>query len=157
MHIKKQSGFTLLEILLVVAAIAILAGIVIVALNPAKQLGDTRNAERWSDVNAILNATHQYAIDNNGNFPSDIETDTTGDCPADDGGVDSAICTDGSCSSSLINLYDDLVPTYLTDIPTDPSGANGEDTNYDIVKDQNDRIYVCAPEAEQGETIEVSR
>ena len=43
---QKPSGFTLIEILLVVALIALLAGIVIIAVNPNKQLADGRNARR---------------------------------------------------------------------------------------------------------------
>jgi len=69
-----RRGFTLIELLLVVGIIAILASIVIVAINPTKQLGDTRNAQRKADVNTILSAVYQYSIDNNGNLPAGITT-----------------------------------------------------------------------------------
>ncbi len=66
---KNKNGFTLLEILLAVAALVILASIVILAINPTKQLADTRNSQRWVDVNTILNGVYQYAIDNDGALP----------------------------------------------------------------------------------------
>lgn len=72
--VSSQKGFTLLEILLVVAAIAILAGIVIVAINPGKQLADTRNATRQTDVKTISDAVYQYSFDHGGVFPSGIDT-----------------------------------------------------------------------------------
>lgn len=108
-------------------------------------------------MNAIINGVYQYAIDNNGDLPPDIEEDNEGDCPANDVGVDSGICEDGGSCSGLVNLYDDLVPDYLVDIPFDPSGKTGNDTNYHIVFDNDDRVTVCAPEAEQNEDISISR
>lgn len=155
MHHRRssQSGFTLLEILLVVAAIAILAGIVILAINPAKQLGDTRNAQRRADVNTILNAVYQYSIDNNGVLPTSIASST---CSI----ASNEICATGAPSCS--GLIDLGVLTanqkYLTALPTDPSGAtttNG--TGYRVVKNSNSRVTVCAVAAEQGATISVTR
>lgn len=152
-HMKKMnSGFTLLEILLVVAAIAILAGIVIIAINPNKQLGDTRNAQRRADVNAILNAAYQYSLDNNGSLPAAIQTSAT--CS----GATNEVCKTGGTCTSLVDLT--VLTTngkYLVSLPADPTTATANSTKYIIVKDANNRVTVCAPSAEQSATISVTK
>lgn len=148
-----KKAFTLLEILLVVAAIAILAGIVILALNPAKQLADARNAQRESDVTTILNAVYQYYIDE-GDIPSTIYQGTT--C---EGSSNYQICKgDASSCTGLTDLevlIDDEL--YLVDIPYDPTGSTNTGAGYRIFRSEHDRITVCAPDAERDKTISVSR
>lgn len=145
---KHLQGFTLLEILLVVAAIGILAGIVILAINPNKQLGDTRNAQRKADVNTILNAVYQYSIDNNGVLPSTITSSST------------EICRETASCSTGVNLEVlTLNEKYLTAIPQDPKGgmSTASSSGYLIFKTANNRITVSAPQAEQGATISATR
>jgi type IV pilus assembly protein PilA len=148
-----NSGFTLLEVLLVVAAISILAGIVIVAINPTRQLGTTRDSQRKNDIGTIINAIYQYQIDN-GSLPSTI---TTQGCLGTQAGAN--ICkTNGTCTG----LTDLSVLTtnerYLVSIPTDPTGATTNGTGYFVTKDGNSRVTVCAPSVEQatGSTMSAS-
>ena len=147
---KNRHGFTLLEVLLVVAIIAILAAIVIIAINPGKNLGDTRNAQRQADVTTIINAVYQYSIDNNGAIPTGVTATST------------EICATGASScTSLVDLT--AVTTggkYVVSLPKDPqcstTCATGG-TGYKISKDPNGRLTVTAPAAEQSKTISVSR
>src|SRR5579863_3533942 len=53
-----RKGFTLIEILIVVAIIAILASIVLVGLGPTQQAG--RDARRLSDLHEVQNGLELY-------------------------------------------------------------------------------------------------
>jgi len=137
--LRGKQGFTLIEILVVIGIIAILAAIVIVAVNPGRQFAQARDTQRTSNVNAILNAIGQNIADNKGIFTCPSYTLT-------------ASSTD--ISNAAANIRDCIVPTYMPEIPYDPgvSGAHvtssaDYDTKYTVLQDGNGRITVCAPGA----------
>ncbi len=153
---KKLKGFTLIEILLVIGLISILAGIVIIAVNPAKQLADGRNTKRKADVNTIINALYQYSIDNNGHLPETINK--AADCNIT---TANEICRSGQADCTSLTNLSALTDnqTYLAEIPKDPSlpsdVSNG--TGYQVFSSPSNRITVCAPAAELGAKISVTR
>jgi prepilin-type N-terminal cleavage/methylation domain-containing protein len=148
----KNPGFTLIEILLAVAALVILAGIVIMAINPTKQLSDTRNAKRQMDVTTILNAVYQWAIDN-GSIPASIQTAATTTSSTE-------ICRSGvTCTATTTDLSVlTNLEKYLVSIPADLSSTSTIGTGYHIYRSSTGRIKVVAPLTENGKaTISVTR
>lgn len=148
MNFSSRRGFTLIEVLLVVVIIAILAGIVIIAVNPARQIAQTNNAQRDSDVRAVLDAVHQYSVDNRGVLPTEI-TDTPTVVGSGVGQID--ICT-----------Y--LVPTYVAEMPFDPTATGAHytdctdyDTGYSISASATDGRITVSAVGELSETISVTR
>ena len=132
-----------------VVIIAILAGIVIVAINPGRQISQANNTQRQSDVKTVLDAVHQYAIDNRGTFPASV----------------TAVATEMGSAALLIDICDDLVPTYIAEMPFDPTDTDAAFTScavyasgYTIAQDAtSNRITVAAPTAELTEVISVTR
>jgi len=140
---NNKKGFTLIEILVVIGIIAILAGVVLIAINPARQFASANDSQRASNINAILNAVGQYVAANQGALPAGITTTKAE--------VGAALCAD-------------LVPTFIPSLPTDPKStkegvaittcadAVSGAVRYEIVQDANGRITVSAPLAELAST-----
>ena len=150
--VQNKKGFTLLEILLVVGIIAVLAGIVIVAINPARMLAQVRDTQRKVGISEINKALVQYYIDK-GTLPNTLSNSLTDIC--DTGS--SATSTGFNCTG-LVDLSM-LVPTYLPAIPKDPqaSPTNTYITGYRIGKNSLGNIVVTAPQTELSAILVVGK
>ncbi len=134
---KIKRGFTLIEILVVIGIIAVLAAVVLVAINPARQFKLARDSQRVSNVTAILNAIGQNMAENKGMF----------NC----GSVVLPATSTIIKFDLTFNIAPCIVPNYISSLPFDPSkiGAHyTSDTDYDtgyyIFQSINGRITVFA-------------
>ena len=151
-----KKGFTLIEILIVIGIIAILAAIVIIAINPVRQFAQSRNTQRRSDVTAILNAVQQRMVDNKGSFAEGSTCDALSATPR---------IISSTVDAGNVDLCDCLVDTYLAEMPYDPGDSSGAyvscssyHTGNLISQDATSgRITITAGSAELSETISVTR
>jgi prepilin-type N-terminal cleavage/methylation domain-containing protein len=131
-----NSGFTLIEILVVIGLIAILAAVVIIPINPARQFAQGRDTQRNSNLNAILNAVGQRLTDNKGIFAGTFTingvTYTCGPLPTTATAITIDMAADTTTATGKLGC---LTPTYITAIPVDPTNPAAPATAYDIVQD----------------------
>lgn len=140
---SQSKGFTLIEILVVIGIIALLATIVIIAINPARQFAQARNTQRESNINTILNAIGQNIADHKGVFDcAGVNTLPVGLATSsiDNGAGGAAPKVDLSC----------LAPTYVPALASDPTATSTIATGYFVSVDASGRVSVCAPSANEA-------
>lgn len=146
---KKNKGFTLLEILLVIALIGILAGIVLVAINPNRQLAQARNLQRTVDIDNINDAIELYTIKNKGINTLTINNTYTEICNT---GTEPSSSSTTNCTGKLDLRA--LVPTYIRQIPRDPQvSSTSTGTGYELAKDNTNKISIKPKTSELSKNI----
>jgi prepilin-type N-terminal cleavage/methylation domain-containing protein len=121
-----RSAFTLLELLLVIAVVAILAGIVLFALNPAGRLQEANDTKAIAKSNDLKKAIQAYVVDNGGSLPANISSLTTY------GIYD--VCKQGQ-STNCVNLDVLVTNGYMSEIPVDSEGETTVISGYKIEYD----------------------
>ncbi|MBP9758379.1 type II secretion system protein [Candidatus Dojkabacteria bacterium] len=121
-------AFTLLELLLVIAIIAVLAGIVVFSLRPADVLRNANSVKNVANSKDIKKAIEAYVLDHGGNMPSSLQGQTSGEY---------TICkqSEVSCPVGSISLDELISGGYLSTIPVNENLAGEKTTGYAIEYD----------------------
>lgn len=154
-----QKGFTLVELILVVAIIIIIFVSIVLILDPETRLAQTRNAARWEETRAIAEAVLKYQTDNNGNLPAGIDENlkmlgtSNTNCSIPCGTNEFTNSFFGITEDSCLNIESELKPNYLSNIPRDPSIGSTGQSHYAIQKDSERSILVVSCNNELQELI----
>ncbi len=143
--VKQKKGFTLLEVLLVLALVGLLLAITLVTFDPIGQIAEARNNQRNTDILRIESALTQYRLQE-GSYPTGITRNHQEICDPD-----------ASTCAGYIDLSS-LVPTYLNLIPQDPEDDdNTGGSGYSIAVDNNANIVsLIALRAESSTSIAIN-
>lgn len=157
MNIRSRAAFTLIELLIVIALMAILMAAYVILANPAGQLAAARNTTRHNQLQVIRNAISQnFADQANGQFscvsgPIPSSTALMASQPGP-GNYDIAPCI--ILSSGGYGIFA---------LPFDPSASSSYynsltdyNSGYTIVQNASGTITIAAPYAELGKTVSVT-
>ena len=132
-RLGSRKGFTLIEMLIVIAIIGILSSVVLVGLGPVQRRG--RDARRQADLREVQNALELY-FSKCGHYP---------------GGAD---CDDSIGSPDWAEMAEALkgAGIGINQIPNDPSAGGNEESsrNYDYATDGSGTTYVLGATLEDA-------
>ena len=145
----RKKGFTLIEIVITMALMAILVGVYFIVANPVGQLKSSRNAERKLQLQTIMNAVRQNIADS----PNDqFQCTVSGTLPTSSKRMTS---TAGAGNYNIGPCIIGPANPYLYVLPFDPSASSSHytsvadyDTGYTISISTSGVVTLTAPYTE---------
>ncbi len=167
-----KTGFTLVELLIVIAIIAIIAAVIFVALDPLTRFQDSRDSARWQESSALANAINIDQIDNGGAYAYGIRYDASNGAlvagtaymisnASTTSGCNATACSAVAASDDCVNLNELVREGYLGALPVSPNGDGSWSstlTGYVLrATSTTGSIMISACEAENTTSISVTR
>ncbi len=100
---SKPSGFTLIELLVTIAIIGVLAGVVLIAIDPAQQIARAQDAGKKSELSQVAGALEAYSVSHNASYVLGQNLAMSG---VNEGCAGTASCPDGVPTNSS---WDDVL------------------------------------------------
>jgi type II secretory pathway pseudopilin PulG len=146
LHFEFQLRFTLIEVLLVQGMIAVIAGIVIIAISPRKNFVTVRDTERKHYAKQLNQAMNTYLIEewkmpSNESIPTCVE-DNKITCGKP---ICKATVDDSDCLNENAVPLSILPPTYISALPVDIVMDNNDNCIGYMVYQNIGRSYVFNP------------
>ncbi len=118
-----KSGFTLVEILIVIALIALIASSVPITLNFRKQIDRSNDLKRKKELTMLRGAFDEYYTDNNNKYPTATNICSESTFPVLINGAESCLCH--ICGKRMVNPTAEQrkMFAYMKEIPCDPSSG----------------------------------
>ncbi len=172
MRKNKEKGFTLVELIIIIAVIAVLVAVMFVALDPVTRFQKARDAVRQKDVAKVLSALKADQIDNDGVYIASVAAMAEEEvymivsgamvlgCDDNNAVCDSDVKSDTHC----VDLSALVAKGYLEAVPISPPGvvvwdggfAKGQEgTGYTIQRDTTGNFHVKSCERESDTNPEV--
>lgn len=115
LNTKKSYGFTLIELMVVIAVVAVLAGALMMAINPQSIVQKSRDAKRMQDIDTLAKALNLALAE--GEIQLSVNSTSCSSCKSSTGSLD----TSGSGYVKFVVPVDKTgLSKYISTLPSDP-------------------------------------